>query len=181
LITYVIDTLAASHKIGHIYVAVSDRVPQTAAFIKTAFAGDGRVSPVTTPGAGYVEDTAYAAGVLGLSRPFLVISSDVPLATTTVIDEAIARYEASGCEALSVRVDASCVPPELEPDTVLVDDGKRNVPAGINIVNGWHMDRYQEEHIFVVHDSRLAVNVNYRKDLLACEKILGEEPGHRQV
>ncbi|MGA9139660.1 MAG: NTP transferase domain-containing protein [Methanocella sp.] len=177
MIAYVIDALLASRNVGHIFVAVSSRVPVTAEYVRTAFAGDDRVSPVMTPGAGYVEDTAYAAEALGLFRPFLVISSDLPLATAAVIDEAIAVYDASGCEALSVRVDASCVPPELEPDTVLVDEGKRNVPAGINIIDGRHMGRYQEERILIVSDSRLAANVNYRKDLAYCEKIIhGERP-----
>ncbi len=177
MIAYVIDALLASRNVGHIFVAVSSRVPVTAEYVRTAFAGDDRVSPVMTPGAGYVEDTAYAAEALGLFRPFLVISSDLPLATVAVIDEAIAVYDASGCEALSVRVDASCVPPELEPDTVLVDEGKRNVPAGINIIDGRHMGRYQEERILIVSDSRLAANVNYRKDLAYCEKIIhGERP-----
>jgi len=172
LIAYVIDALASSRNIGHIYVAISGRVPLTTEYVKATFAGDPRVSPVMTPGAGYVEDTAYAAEALGLFRPFLVISSDVPMTTVAVIDEAIARYETSGCEALSVRVDASCVPPELEPDTILEDNGKRNVPAGINIVDGRHMGRYQEELILIVSDGRLAANVNYKKDLTYCEKIL---------
>jgi adenosylcobinamide-phosphate guanylyltransferase len=181
MIAYVIDTLAASRNIGRIYVAVSGRVPQTAEYVRTALACAGRVSSVMTPGVGYVEDTAHAAEALGLFRPFLVISSDVPLATTAVIDGAIAAYEASGCEALSVRVDASCVPPELEPDTVLEDEGKRNVPAGINIVDGRHMGRYQKESLFIVRDGRLAANVNYRKDLAYCEKIIREERPRRQA
>ncbi len=118
-----------------------------------------------TPGLGYVEDTVLAVELLDLRRPFLITSADVPFITPEVIDEAIARYEASGAEALSVRLDLSSVPPGLEPDTVLTDSGSRTVPAGINIVDGRHMDRYQEELIFVVPDGRLAVNVNYGKDL----------------
>jgi adenosylcobinamide-phosphate guanylyltransferase len=175
LIAYVIDALAASRNIGHIYVAVSGRVPQTIEYMRTTFAGDSRVSQVMTPGAGYVEDTAYAAEALALFRPFLVISSDVPMATGEIIDEAVERYEASGCEALSVRVDVSCVPPGLQPDTILEDNGKRNVPAGINIVDGSHMGRYQEELILIVSDGRLAANVNYEKDLAYCENIIRVE------
>ncbi|OPY25369.1 MAG: Adenosylcobinamide-phosphate guanylyltransferase [Methanocella sp. PtaU1.Bin125] len=175
LIAYVIDALAASQKIGHIYVAVSGRVPMTVEYIKTAYGSDPGVSAVMTPGAGYVEDTAYAAEALGLSRPFLVISSDVPLATPEVIDEAVTRYEDSGCEALSVRVDASSLPPGLQPDTILEDDGKRNVPAGINIVDGRLMGRYQRELILVVTDGRLAVNVNRPKDIAFCERIIRGE------
>ncbi len=175
MIAYVIDALAASRNIGNIYIAVSGRVPQTVEYVRTTYAGDDRVSAVMTPGAGYVEDTAYAVDALGILRPFLVISSDVPLATPAVIDEAIGRYGASGCEALSVRVDASCVPPELAPDTILEDDGIKNVPAAINIVDGRHMGRYQKEAILIVRDGRLAANVNYRKDLAYCEKIIRVE------
>lgn len=175
LITYVIDTLTASRNVGHIYVAVSGRVPRTTEYIKSAYAGDPGVSALMTPGAGYVEDTAYAVETLGLFRPFLVISSDVPMTSVAVIDEAIISYETSGCEALSVRVDASCVPPELEPDTILEDNGKKNVPAGINIVDGRHMGRYQKEMILIVSDGRLAANVNYKKDLAYCEKVISRE------
>jgi GTP:adenosylcobinamide-phosphate guanylyltransferase len=86
LIYYVIDVLAASRNVGHIYVAVSGRVPETTEYIKATFPGDSRVSQVMTPGAGYVEDTAYAVKALDLFRPFLVISADVPLVTMAVID-----------------------------------------------------------------------------------------------
>lgn len=172
LIAYVIDALVASRKVGHIYVAVSGRVPGTIAYIAATFANDPRVSTVTTPGAGYVEDTAYAVEALGLYRPFLIIASDVPMATAAVIDEAVDRYEAAGCEALSVRIDASCVPPDLEPDTVLEDYGKKNVPAGINIIDGRLMGRYQDELIFLVPDGLLAANVNRKKDLAFCEGVL---------
>ena len=178
LIAYVIDVLLKSRNIGHIFVAVSPRVPGTTAYVKQAY--DGRpVSVVETPGAGYVEDTARAVELLDLRRPFLITAADVPFITPEVVDEAIARYEASGAEALSVRLDIASIPPGLEPDTILTDSGSRTVPAGVNIMDGRHMDRYQEELIFVVHDSRMAINVNYRKDLLACEKMLGEQSRHR--
>jgi adenosylcobinamide-phosphate guanylyltransferase len=180
MISYVIDALLSCHNIGQVYIAVSPRVPATSEYVKQTYAGH-RITVVDTPGAGYVEDTARAVELLGLCRPFLITSSDVPFITPEVVDEAIACYEASGAEALSVRLDISSVPPELEPDTVLTDSGSPTVPAGINIVDGRHMDRYQEELIFVVRDSSLAVNVNYCKDLTLCEKLLGDGPGHRQV
>lgn len=180
MIAYVIDALLKSCNVGNVYVAVSPRAPATSAYVRQAYAGH-RIAVVETPGAGYVEDTARAVELLDLHRPFLITSADVPFITPEVVDEAIARYEASGAEALSVRLDEASVPPGLEPDTILTDGGARTVPAGINIVDGRHMDRHQEELIFIVPDGRLAVNVNYRKDLALSEKLLRDSAAHRQV
>jgi adenosylcobinamide-phosphate guanylyltransferase len=180
MISYVIDALFNSRNVGRIFVAVSPRTQATSEYVKKTYASQ-RITVVETPGTGYHEDTVRAVELLDLRRPFLITSSDVPFITPEVIDEAIARYEESGAEALSVRLDISSVPPGLEPDTVLTDSGSRTVPAGINIVDGRYMDRYQEELVLVMTDGRLAVNVNYRKDLSMCEKLLDDEPGHRQV
>jgi adenosylcobinamide-phosphate guanylyltransferase len=180
LISYVIDVLLESRNVSHIFVAVSPRGPGTSAYVKHAYTGQ-RITVVETPGDGYLQDTVRAVGLLGLYRPFLITSADIPFITPEVVDEAIERYEASGAEALSVRLDLASIPPGLEPDTVLTDSCSRTVPAGLNIVDGRHMDRYQKEMIFVVPEGRLAVNVNYRKDVALCEKLLGDEPGHRQV
>jgi|AGTN01.2.fsa_nt_gi GTP:adenosylcobinamide-phosphate guanylyltransferase len=180
MIAYVIDALLESSSVGRIFIAVSHRVPATADYLKKSYSGP-RIAIVETPGEGYHEDTVRAVEALDLRRPFLITSADVPLITPEVVDEAIARYMESGAEALSVRLDISSVPSGLEPDTVLTDSGSRTVPAGINIMDGRHMDRYQEELIFVVPDGRLAVNVNYGKDLAIGEKLLGNIPRHRQV
>jgi adenosylcobinamide-phosphate guanylyltransferase len=180
MISYVIDALLESHNIDHIYVAVSPRVPGTTEYVARTYAGL-RITIVETPGDGYVEDTARAVELLDLRRPFLITSSDVPFIGPEVVDKAIECYETSGAEALSVRLDLASVPRGLEPDTILADGGQQTVPAGINIIDGRHMDRYQEERIFVVPDGRLAVNVNYRKDVDYCEKMPGLSPGHRQV
>jgi adenosylcobinamide-phosphate guanylyltransferase len=180
LISFVIDALLKSHNIGHIFVAVSPRATGTAAYLKKAYTGHP-ITVVETPGLGYVEDTVLAVELIDLRRPFLITAADVPFITPEVVDEAITRYEASGTEALSVRLDLSSVPPGLEPDTILEDSGARTVPAGINIVDGRHMDRYQEELVFIVPDGRLAVNVNREKDIALGEKLLGDGPGHRQV
>jgi adenosylcobinamide-phosphate guanylyltransferase len=180
LISYVIDALLKSSKVCHIFVAVSPRATGTATYVKQTFSGKP-VTVVETPGLGYVEDTVRAVELLDLRRPFLITAADVPFITPDVIDEAITCYEASGAEALSVRLDLSSVPSGLVPDTVLEDSGARTVPAGINILDGRHMDRYQEERIFIVPDGRLAVNVNNREDLALGEKLLDDAPGHRQI
>jgi adenosylcobinamide-phosphate guanylyltransferase len=168
LISYVLAALAGSRQVDHIYVAVSFRTPGTLAYVKDHSLE--RVSPVMTPGSGYIGDMAYAVHTLELHGPVLVVSADLPLLTPGMIDEAISAYARCGKEALSVRVDARKT--SGEHDTMLLDGGIPSIPAGINIVHGAHMDRAQDEYILILEDEGLALNVNYKKDLAACERLL---------
>ncbi|HUL62965.1 MAG TPA: NTP transferase domain-containing protein [Methanocella sp.] len=179
MIDLVIEALQGCRRVGHVYVAVSPKVPRTVAYLKPACRPGGRLSVVETPGAGYVEVMVAAARLAALDRPFLVIAADLPLVTPDVIDRAIACYEASGKEALSVRLDLSALPAGLKPDTVLTDGGRATVPVGVNIVDGRRLDRPQEELVFVVRDGRLAVNVNYPEDVAACEELMKGDGAHR--
>jgi adenosylcobinamide-phosphate guanylyltransferase len=172
LISYVIDTLLRSSGISHVYIAVSPWTPGTLSLIESQYAGEERVSAHVTPGAGYIEDTAFAVNTLELFRPFLVISSDVPLVTPQTIEAIMREYQKAGAEALSVRVARSSVPPGVSTDTILVDDGIENVPAAINIIDGRHMDRYQQEEVLILSDPLLAANVNYMADLSVCERLM---------
>lgn len=172
LIAYVINTLLISSGIGHIYVAVSPWTPGTRSLVESLYAGDERVSVHVTPGAGYIEDTAFAVKALELFRPFLIISSDVPLVMPETIAAIVREYESSGTEALSVRVARSSVPPGVSTDTILTDGGVENVPAAINVIDGRHMDRYQQEAVLILKDPLLAANVNYMVDLSVCEGLL---------
>lgn len=168
LISYVLAALAGSCRVDHIYVAVSFRTPGTLAYVKDH--SPERVAPIVTPGSGYVGDMAYAVNTLELRGPVLVVSADLPLLTPGIIDEAISAYALCGKEALSVRVDARKTPGEH--DTVLLDGGIPSIPAGINIVHGAHMDRAQDEYVLILDDEGLALNINYKKDLAACERLL---------
>lgn len=172
LIGYVIEALLASPEIGTVYVALTDRTPGTWEHLNRVYNSEPRLQPVLTPGVGYVEDTVYVVRMLELYRPFLIISSDLPLVTPDAIDIVLRKYKEAGTEALSVRVDAAVVPPGIRTDTVLTDGGVKNVPAAINIIDGRYMDRYQTESVFIVSDARLATNINYESDLAYCEKIL---------
>ncbi len=169
MISYVIESLLKSERIGPIHIAVSSRVPLTEAYVSKQYADHKTISIVMTPGDGYIRDTVYAVNVLALYKPFLIIASDLPLVTATVIDSIIAAYRQCGKEALSVRVPANLVE---SPEMVLNDTGFDTVPASINILDGAHMDRAQDEYAMVVEDPALAVNVNYRKDLVLCAKLL---------
>jgi adenosylcobinamide-phosphate guanylyltransferase len=166
MLSYVLDALVASRSITKISVAVSPDVPRTTEYVKN----DERLTPVMTPGSGYIEDMGYALRALGLFEPVLIVAADLPLITPEVIDVVVDAYEKCGKEALSVRVEADIAP--WQPDTVLTDTGSPTVPAGINVIHGAYMDREQEEHILIINDPALAANVNYRKDLTYCEHLL---------
>lgn len=172
LIAYVVDALLKSPGIGHIYVAVSPLTPGTKTFVESTFGRESRVSAHMTPGAGYIEDTSFAVDTLKLFRPFLIISSDVPLVKPETIDAIVREYENAGTEALSVRVDRSDIPPGVSTDTILTDNGVENVPAAINVIDGRYMDRYQQEAVLILKDPLLAANVNYMADLSVCERLM---------
>ena len=174
LIAYVLDTLLKCTCIGRIYVAVSPYTTGTRAFVENEYGNTNRVTVQLTPGSGYIEDTAFAVRTLELFRPFLVVSSDIPLVRSETIDLIVKEYERAGTEALSVRVDLSSVPQDVSTDTILTDNGVENVPAAINIIDGRHMDRYQQEAVLILKDPLLAVNVNYIPDLSVCEKLMSE-------
>jgi adenosylcobinamide-phosphate guanylyltransferase len=169
LLSYVLNALSRSRQVSHIYVAVSSCVPRTAAFVND-HPGEG-VLPVMTPGSGYIEDMAYAINTLGLDGPVLVVSADLPLLTPDIVDQTITAYGKCGKEALSVRVPSVNVPGKH--DTILLDSCVPSIPAGINVVHGAHMDRAQDEYMLVLDDRCLAMNVNYKKDLAVCERLLG--------
>lgn len=172
MISYVIDALIKSEHITMVHIAVSSRVPSTEAYISKQYAGSDKIDMVMTPGTGYIQDTVYAVDLMALRKPFLIIASDLPLVTAAIIDCIVATYEHCGKEALSVRVPAGMV---NEPELVLHDTGFDTVPASINILDGAHMDRAQDEYVMVVEDPALAVNANYRKDLVLCAELLSKK------
>jgi adenosylcobinamide-phosphate guanylyltransferase len=173
MLSYVLAALSGSSSIGRIFVTVSSNAPLTGEYVKGC--PDKKVSLVMTPGSGYIEDTCYAVSALGLYEPFLIVSADLPLLTSDIIEQIVLAYEGCGKEALSARVTAEQA--SGHSDLILMDTALPTIPAGINVVHGAHMDRAQDEHVFIVNDPQLAVNVNYRKDLTYCEQLLARKYG----
>ncbi len=125
---------------------------------------------VCTGGKGYVEDLVEAAALLGLDEPVVCVSADLPCLTSELVGEIVAAYEGQGLPALSVwvpvgdsPVDAPCI------DEV---DGRRAVPAGINVLDGGRMNEVQEETRLLLDDPRLRHNVNTPDALKAAEAFL---------
>lgn len=173
MISYVLKALLESEKIDRIYIVLSPKVPETSRHICEVYHGHDRIIPLVTSGTGYVEDTVEAVKMLKLFRPFLIVSSDIPLITPSAIDHIVTEYEKCGKESLSVRVDAAkAIDYGIRSDIILKDTGTDTIPSGINIIDGSHMYRAQDEHVLVVDDPALAVNVNYTKDLDFCSRLI---------
>jgi len=126
---------------------------------------------VCTEGAGYIEDLAEAAVLLGLDGPVLCVSADLPCLTAELVGEVVAAYGAQSLPALSVWVpaddDGACDAPCVEEI-----DGRRTVPAGINVLDGGRMGQIQEEVRLLLDNPRLRHNVNTHAALKAAETFL---------
>ncbi len=126
---------------------------------------------ICTQGEGYIEDLAEAAALLGLDEPVLCVSADLPCLTAELVDEVVGAYGTQALPALSVwvpvedegLVDAPCIE-EVE--------GRRAVPAGINVLDGGRMGEVQEETRLLLDDPRLRHNVNTLDALRAAEAFL---------
>jgi len=154
-------------RIDEVVVAVSKHTPKTARILKTC-----AVKVLETPGKDYISDTRYAVKKLGLST-VVTISADLPLVTSEVIDEAIERYERCGKPALAVMIPAETRERfGLELNYLFGKNGKRLVPAGINVIDGRRIDEAElEEETFVVDREEIAVNVNTPMDLKIAERL----------
>lgn len=171
MLSYVVDALRNSGHIKKIYVATSPKTPKTKEWAKSE-----NLAGVDTPGRDYVSDTAEAAKKLHLKRPFLAISSDLPLISGEVIDEVIITYGKSGKPALSVWVPGRIHKKIGVIGRHALKKGKPPpVPAGINIIDGRLIAEEQEEKMLVMEAEELAFNINTAKDLKACEKYISRK------
>jgi len=167
IIEHVIMALKNAKKVSAIVVAVSDYTPKTA---KVLFRFP--VSVIKTPGKEYVSDMGYAVRTLGL-QTVLAIGADLPLITAEVIDAIVEYYERCGKPALSV-----VVPMETKAQLGLGGkygfelNGRRVVPAGINVIDGRRIDEEKlDEEIYVLDRKEVAVNINTLQELRIAESL----------
>jgi len=161
MIEHVLNALKNANKVNKIVVAVSKYTPKTARMVKKL-----SVEVLETPGKDYVSDTQYAVKKLQL-KAALTISADLPLITSEVIDEVIAYYEHCGKPALTVAVPLETREKlGLKADYTFEVNGRRLVPAGINVIDGKRISEAElEEEVFIIDKKEVAVNVNTSKDL----------------
>ncbi len=132
---------------------------------------------VCTEGKGYVEDLVEAADLLGLDEPVLCVSADLPCLTAELVGEVVAAYEAQALPALSVWAPVGDYP--VDAPCIDVVDGRRAVPAGINVLDGGRMNGVQEETRLLLDDPRLRHNVNTPDALKAAEAFLASAESTR--
>lgn len=162
LIAHVIRALKRS-KIDKITIAVSPFTLQT----KT-WAEHSKLSVIITPGKGYVKDCIWAAKMMNVTRPFLVITADIPLINKNLINKVIESYALKDHGALAVYVPyALCKAALVKPDLILKIGDNELVPAGINVIDGKTIDNAQDETMLILTDMSLVFNVNTLSDLAA--------------
>jgi adenosylcobinamide-phosphate guanylyltransferase len=168
IIEHVLVALKNAKKVTSIVVAVSDYTPKTAKLMLQF-----PVKLVKTPGKEYVYDMGFAVRTLGL-QTVLAIGADLPLITAEVIDAIMECYERCRKPALSVVVSMETKKRlGLNGKYGFELDGKRVVPAGINVIDGRRIDDGElDEEICVLDRKEVALNVNTIEELRIAETLL---------
>jgi adenosylcobinamide-phosphate guanylyltransferase len=130
-----------------------------------------------TDGVGYVEDMVAAVRALGEEKPLFISVSDIPCINAGIIRIIGAAYRSSGKDACSAWIPSDLVRSERDgmPYREQIQ-GTEACPAGINILRGDHISEPQEELQILLHEPRLALNVNTRSDRENAEFFLREHP-----
>ncbi|MEM4721852.1 MAG: NTP transferase domain-containing protein [Candidatus Methanomethylicaceae archaeon] len=169
MIMYVIEALKRAPSVSNIYVAVSPHTPRTKNFVLST----GAVSVIDTPGLGYHNDMRLAIKKVGVGC-FLVVSADLPMLNSRIIEEVVSAYGRIGKPSLTVIAPLRLFEKiGLSPSWTLDLGGVKFVPCGINLVEGAEIDEpYIEEGYFVVEDPSVCVNVNTFHDLSIAERLI---------
>ena len=171
MICYVVDALEESESIGDVYVTVSPFTPHTEKVVQNCY--EGKVETIDTAGDNYVGDMVYAVEQAKVAEPLMVIMSDLPLITASLIDSIVEEYYRCGKPSMSVFIPLSlCKEVGLRPDTVFNWSGNLIVPTGINILDGSKIREEQEYYNYLLEDPEVALNVNTAEDLQRCTDIL---------
>ena len=164
MIERVRDGLRAADAVETVHAAVSPNAPATADWARST---DG-IRVIETPGEGYVADLGVALEAAG--TPAVTVAADLPLLAGEHVDRAVGvsrQTDTVGDGTASVSV---LTPARLKRRLGVsadesADDGW--LPTGLNVVGDG--DRSVERRSW---DARLAVNVNYERDLDAAEALL---------
>ncbi|HIH36540.1 MAG TPA: NTP transferase domain-containing protein [Methanocellales archaeon] len=169
MISYVLDALLQSEKVDEIFVITSPHTLKTKKYL------EGKFPVIETRGVGYVSDLIEAAEILGLKSPFLIVMADLPLLDSKLIDKVICVYSKVNTPALSVYIPLKvCNEIGRRPDIVLNRGGQLIVPVGLNILDGRLITEEQDEHLLIMEEPELAVNVNTTYDLKIWERFVGK-------
>lgn len=176
MIQLVIEALKESANIDQILVATSPNTPQTSLKVK-----EMGVDVVQTSGAGYESDTKSAISERKL-RDVLVVSSDLPFLTTSLIDRAVTTYKSRGKPALCVMAPVGLIESSgAVPSYTCRINNQIVAPIGLNILDGRRIDEPQLEEAQLIVGSEEAasiLNVNTTRELESARKKLISERGN---
>jgi adenosylcobinamide-phosphate guanylyltransferase len=168
MLDYVIEAFTEE---GHeLVVVVSEKTPFTRNWCRAR-----GIPQITASGLGYMDDIAEAIRLLKVNDPFFTCVADLPCLSGEIIREIESCYRQSGKEACSVWV-----PMDLANSSGCRSsyqcsiEGFAACPAGINILRGDLIDRPQDEIQILMHDIRLAYNINTREELARVRSFLAD-------
>ena len=160
MLEYVIDALQKAHHVSRIIVVVSPRTPMTAR--KAIRLG---VDVMVTPGNGFVEDMQYAAKESN-AREVLVVCSDLPFLTSSLVDSVIEEFRRNRKPSLAVVVAAETATKLGITSTQAIDVERKLIPVGLNMINAEHIREPElDQSLFLVDSEALALNVNTPREL----------------
>lgn len=170
MIARVVDALKSAKEVDRIIVAVSRYTPRTA-----SMARELPVEVLETPGLDFISDAKYAVKNLGLEI-VLIVSVDLPLITSRMVDEIVENYYRCRKPALSVMVPTTVYDRlGLKADLTFNVDGRDLVPVGIDVIDGTRIDEAElEQETLVVENEELAVNVNTDEELQIARRLFDE-------
>lgn len=155
--------IKAFESAGHeVIVVASHRTPFTKNWCRA------RGIPLySAEGLGYVEDIQAAAeDLVEAGEPFFTSVSDLPCLAPDIITCIEAAWRRAGTPACSTWVPRDlCEEHGCRTQYTEEVDGTPACPAGINILTADGLDAPQEELRLLLHDRRLAFNINTRAEL----------------
>ncbi len=168
----IVQALSNSQNIERIIVTSSSHTPKT-----SDEAHKLGLEVLITPGTGYVEDMKYAVRTLNLGH-VLVINSDLPFITTSIINRVISLYVKAEKPALTVMVPTSkWKEMGFEPTYTTQLGNETLAPVGLNVIDGRQMgDDEVEQEVAVMTDALPFINVNNAADIDRAERLLQSMP-----
>jgi len=168
MLSYVIDAFSTA---GHeVIVVASHRTP----FTKNWCRAQG-LTIYDAKGLGYVEDiNAAVADLEEEERPLFTCVSDLPCLAAEIIVDIEAAWRRSGLPACSTWVPRDlCLEHGCRTQYTEIISGVPSCPAGINILTASREAWTPEEEVQVLmHDRRLAFNINTREELAVVQRYL---------
>ena len=156
----VVEALKAAAGIEEIFVATSPNALRAEVLAQSL-----GLKVIRTRGRDYVSDAQQAIRTL-VPRVVLVMSADLPLISSTLIDDIINHYYECGKPSLKVVTSTSSNNHDAKDDSRGTEQRERVRPAGINVIDSRYIDGpIIDEAELLVNSEEVAININTLEDL----------------